>query len=89
MHALNDVAVIILDEPIPSTEEDPVGGIDPARLPPAGLLDGLKEAHQLKGREFVTVGYGRLRDNKTGGPHAIGDAGERYFAEQMFQALKP
>ena len=83
MHDLHDVAVIILDEPIPSTE------IDPAQLPPAGLLDDLKKSHQLKGQEFVTVGYGRLRNEKTRGPHAIGEAGERYYAEQTFQALKP
>jgi hypothetical protein len=81
MHDLHDVAVIILDEPITD--------IPPAQLPQAGLLDDMKEAHELKGQEFVTVGYGRLRNEKTRGPHAIGDAGERYYAEQTFQALKP
>jgi hypothetical protein len=49
----------------------------------------MKKAHELKRHQFVTVGYGRLRDDKTKGPHAIGGAGERYFAEQTFQALKP
>ena len=83
MHDLHDVAVIMLDEPIPNTD------IVPAELPPAGLLTDMKKAHQLKGQEFVTVGYGRLRNEKTRGPHAIGDAGERYYAEQTFQALKP
>jgi hypothetical protein len=81
MHDLHDVAVIVLDEPI--------AGITPAVLPPAGLLDDMKKAKDLKGQPFVTVGYGRLRDDKTGGPHAIGDAGTRYFAEQTFLALKP
>jgi V8-like Glu-specific endopeptidase len=81
MHDLHDVAVIILDGPVP--------GITPAQLPPAGLLDDMKKAHELKGHEFVTVGYGRLRNEKTRGPHAIGGAGERYYAEQTFQALKP
>jgi hypothetical protein len=81
MHDLHDVAVIILDEPITD--------IDPAELPPAGLLDGLKKSHDLKGQQFVTVGYGTLRDDKTRGPHAMGDYGERFFAEQTFQALKP
>jgi hypothetical protein len=80
-HDFHDVAVIILDEPITD--------IDPAQLPPEGLLDGMKKSHQLKGQEFVTVGYGRLRNEKTRGPHAIGDAGERYYAEQTFLALKP
>jgi hypothetical protein len=81
MHDLHDVAVITLDEDITD--------ITPAQLPPAGLLDQMKKDKELKGQEFVTVGYGRLRDDKTGGPHAIGDAGERYFAEQTFLALKP
>ena len=77
----NDVAVIILDAPI--------GGITPASLPPAGLLTEMKKSHELKGQQFVAVGYGRLRDDKTGGPHAIDGFGERYFAEQTFLALKP
>jgi secreted trypsin-like serine protease len=80
-HDLNDVAVIILDEPITD--------IDPASLPEAGLLATMKKDKELKGQQFVTVGYGTLRDDKTGGPHALGDYGERYFAEQTFQALKP
>jgi hypothetical protein len=81
MHDLNDVAVIVLDEPITD--------ITPATLPPAGLLDDMKKDHELKGQEFVTVGYGALRDDKTKGWQAIGDAGERYVAEQTFLALKP
>jgi len=81
MHDLNDVAVIILDEPIEN--------IEPATLPPAGLLTDMKMDKELKGQQFVTVGYGTLRDDKTGGPHALGDYGERYFAEQTFLALKP
>lgn len=81
MHNLNDVAVIVLD--------DPVQGIVPASLPPAGLLSDMKRAGELKGQQFVAVGYGTLRDDKTGGPHALGDYGERYFAEQTFLALKP
>lgn len=80
-HDLHDVAVIILDEP--------VEGITPATLPTAGLLDEMKDNKELKGQQFITVGYGTLRDDKTGGPHALGDYGERYYAEQTFQALKP
>ncbi len=80
-HDLNDVAVIVLDEPIT--------GIDPAELPPAGLLATMKEEKELKGQQFVTVGYGTLRDDKTKGQHALDGYGERYFAEQTFQALKP
>jgi len=81
MYDSHDVAVIILDQEITA--------ITPATLPPAGLLTEMKEDHELKGQEFVAVGYGRLRDDKAGGPHSIGDAGERYFAGQTFQALKP
>jgi len=80
-HDLNDVAVIILDEPITD--------ITPATLPPAGLLTEMKEDHELRGQEFVTVGYGVLREDKTRGPLALGDFGERYSAGQTFQALKP
>ena len=81
MHDLHDVAVIVLDEEITD--------ITPAILPPAGLLSDMKKDKALKGQKFVAVGYGRLRDDKTGGPHAIGEAGERYFAEQTFRALRP
>jgi secreted trypsin-like serine protease len=80
-HDLNDVAVITLDEPITD--------ITTATLPPAGLLSDMKKAHELKGHRFVTVGYGTLRDDKTKGPHSLDGYGERYFAEQTFQALKP
>jgi len=83
MHDANDVAVIILDEAIPNTE------IEPAELPPAGLLTDMKDNHQLKGQQFVTVGYGTLRDDKTGGPAALDGSGVRYYAEQTFLALKP
>jgi len=81
MHDLNDVAVITLDTPITN--------ITPASLPTEGLLSQMKKDHELKGQEFVTVGYGTLRDDKTGGPHALGGYGERYYAEQTFLALKP
>lgn len=81
MGDLHDVAVIVLDVP--------VSGITPARLPTAGLLDELKADKQLKNQKFVTVGYGVLRDDKTGGWHSIYDTNERHFADQYFLALKP
>ena len=80
-HDLHDVAVITLDRKVKN--------IEPAKLPLAGLLDDMGKAHEIKGHKFVTVGYGTLRDDKTGGPHAMGDYGERYYAEQTFLALKP
>jgi len=82
MHDLNDIAVIVLDEPVLD--------ITPAELPSLGLLDEMKADKELKGQEFVAVGYGELRDDKTGGPHALsGEYGVRHFAEQTFLALKP
>jgi hypothetical protein len=49
-----DIGIIILDKP--------VEGITPATLPPPGLLDWLKSAHQLEAgpnaTEFTEVGYG-------------------------------
>ena len=49
-----DIGILILDKP--------VEGITPATLPPAGLLDALKDAHQLStgpdATEFTVVGYG-------------------------------
>lgn len=81
MYDENDVAVIVLDKAIKH--------ITPAELPPVGLLTDMKTAKELKGLQFVAVGYGTLRDDKSGGPHALGGSGERYFAEQTFLALKP
>lgn len=85
MHDANDVAVIILNEPI----ED----ITPAVLPPAELLTEMKRNHELKSQQFVAVGYGALRNDKTKGPDALVNYGpiygERYFVEQTFLALEP
>lgn len=80
-HDAQDIAVIVLDEPITD--------ITPASLPTAGLLDQMKDNKELKDLQFVTVGYGTLRDDKTSGPHSLGDYGERYYAEQYFLTLKP
>lgn len=80
-HNLHDVAVIILDEEVTD--------ITPAVLPTVGLLDEMKAAKELNGQQFVTVGYGTMRDDKTGGPHAFGGYGERYVVDQEFQTLKP
>lgn len=76
---LNDVAVVVLNEPITH--------ITPASLPPAGLLDEMKLAGELKGQEFVTVGYGTVRDDKTGGFHSLYWEGSRRFATGTFNAL--
>jgi hypothetical protein len=46
-------------------------GVTPAELPTAGLLDQLKAGHQLRAQTFTAVGYGTVREDKTGGPHAF------------------
>lgn len=75
----NDVAVIVLRAPIYD--------ITPASLPTAGLLDDLKQAGILKGQSFVTVGYGTVRDDKTGGPHSLYWEGARRFVTGTYNAL--
>jgi hypothetical protein len=74
-----DVAVIVLHEPIVD--------IELAVLPPAGLLDEMKADHELKDQTFVTVGYGTVREDKTGGPHPLYWDGARRYAEQTYNAL--
>jgi hypothetical protein len=74
-----DIAVVVLDEPITD--------ITPAVLPPAGLLDQMKDDHALKEQHFVTVGYGTVREDKTGGPHPLYWEGARRFAVQSYNAL--
>ena len=85
MHDANDVAVIILNGEIKT--------ITPADLPPAELLTEMKRNHELKSQQFVAVGYGALRNDKTKGPDALVNYGliygERYFVEQTFLALEP
>ncbi len=75
----HDVAVVVLDNPI--------SDITPAELPPAGLLDEMKAAGALKNQPFVAVGYGTVREDKTGGPHALYWEGARRFATGTYNAL--
>lgn len=79
MGDLHDVAVIVLD--------DPITHIAPAELPSPDLLDEMKDAKELKYQPFVTVGYGAIRDDKTGGPHSLYPGGERFYAMQTYNAL--
>jgi secreted trypsin-like serine protease len=69
-----DLAVVVLDEAPP---------IAPARLPTAGLLDTL----ELRDQRFVAVGYGTVREDKTGGWHSLYWDPERRMAEQGFRSL--
>ena len=75
----NDVAVVVLDEPIEGTT--------PAVLPSAGLLDQMKADGALKGQPFVAVGYGTVRSDKTGGPHSLYWEGARRVATGTYNAL--
>jgi secreted trypsin-like serine protease len=75
----NDVAVVVLDEPITN--------ITPASLPTLGLLDEMKAAGQLKDQKFVAVGYGTVRNDKTGGFHPLYWEGARRFAVGTYDAL--
>ncbi|WP_345463890.1 S1 family peptidase [Actinoallomurus oryzae] len=48
----HDIAVVVFDKAVPK--------ITPARLPTAGLLDGMKMAGTLQTSTFTSVGYGSL-----------------------------
>jgi trypsin len=77
----HDIAVVVLDEP--------VSGITPAQLPAAGLLDSMKASHALASQRFTAVGYGCVRNDKTGGPHSLDcDDNERRVADQGFHSLQ-
>jgi len=75
-----DIAVIVLD--------DRLATIEPAELPEAGLLDDLKADHELRDQTFTAVGYGTVRDDKTGGPHALQDNADRRYALQSALSLQ-
>ena len=74
-----DIAVVVLDSP---------PGIAPARLPRVGLLDALKTSGEIKRSTFTAVGYGRVREDKRTGPHALFFDGVRRFALQSYLSLQ-
>lgn len=71
----HDIAAIVLD--------DAVTGITPAVLPSANLLNRLR----LRAQRFTAVGYGTVRDVKTGGFNTLYFEGKRRFATQGFLSL--
>jgi Trypsin len=76
----HDLAVVLLDV---------APGIAPAQLPTEGLLDELPN-EALRSATFTAVGYGTVRDEKTGGPHGVLPIdGVRRFALQTFRSLQP
>ena len=73
-----DIAVVVLD--------DPVAGIQPAALATANQL-GLLSSKALRRSTFVAVGYGAVRDDKTGGWKSLEDNQQRRFASQTANSL--
>lgn len=76
MSDAHDVAVVLLDRS--------VRGVAPAQLPQAGLLDRIG----LRSQVFTAVGYGGVREDKTGGFAPIFYDGVRRFALQTFLSLQ-
>jgi hypothetical protein len=74
-----DIATVVLDT-------NP--GRTPAQLPQIGLLSGLKSTGSIYDQTFTAVGYGTVRDVKTGGPHAFSFDGIRRYALQSFLSLQ-
>jgi len=75
----HDIAVVLLDRS---------PGIAPAELPTLGLLNQMKSRHALGEQTFTAVGYGTVREDKTGGPHAFFFDGTRRFVLQSYLSLQ-
>ena len=69
-----DVAVFVLDEP----QDGPF-----AELPDLGFLD----SRQSRRATYETVGYGTVRDDKTGGPHSLELGTRRLKATQTVNSV--
>jgi len=63
-------------------------GRTPAQLPELGLLSRLKASGSIYSKTFTAVGYGTVRNVKTGGPHAFSFDGIRRYALQSFLSLQ-
>jgi hypothetical protein len=63
-------------------------GRTPAQLPQVGVLDRLKKSGAIRSQTFTAVGYGTVREDKTGGPHALFFDGIRRYALQSFLSLE-
>jgi hypothetical protein len=74
-----DIAVVLLDAPI--------AGIQPAELPALGELAGL-QGRTKQTQTFTAVGYGTVREDKTGGPHALFFDPRRRYATQTALSLQ-
>jgi secreted trypsin-like serine protease len=74
-----DIATVVLDTSPERT---------PATLPEIGLLSRLKADRSIYTKTFTAVGYGTVREVKTGGPHAFSFDGIRRYALQSFLSLQ-
>jgi hypothetical protein len=79
----HDLGLIILSRDVTEWNGTP---IDPAELPPAGLLDQMAAHGGLHGTSFDNVGYGATASFK-GGPPRVHFAFIRKVASSAFQAL--
>ncbi|HEX2117861.1 MAG TPA: trypsin-like serine protease [Acidimicrobiales bacterium] len=73
-----DMAVVLLAQP---------AGIAPAQLPGAGALDRMKAEHSIDDQHYTAVGYGRVRETRTGAFGSIFPNTERRVATQTYSAL--
>jgi hypothetical protein len=81
----NDVAVIVLDEPVPG-----VVASELPKLPQAGLLDRMKAEGSLnQSTRFTSVGYGMLGYTTEAGPPTPVRGQARHYSVGSFNALTP
>ena len=69
----HDIAVVELDRNVSGA----------ARLPRPNFLNTIA----LRNQRFTAVGYGTVREDKTGGPHSLFFDGKRRYAEQSFRSM--
>ena len=78
----NDISVVVLDEP--------VLGVEPARLPSAGMVDELYESGVLRDTLFTNVGYGSQEQAVVPGTGpTFPFTGDRWRSVSTFIALNP
>ncbi len=80
MADLHDLGIVLLPE-------GSTNGIDPAQMPTEGFLDTSNSKNGLKGTQFLAVGYGATRVDKTKGFQPLYYEDIRQFAAGTFSAL--
>jgi secreted trypsin-like serine protease len=74
-----DIAAVVLDRS---------PDVTPATLPRVGLTSGLKASGAIYGKTFTAVGYGTVREVKSGGYKTLFYDGIRRYALQSFLSLQ-